>query len=388
MDKKFLKTYFICAAATLLFAFLLWNWKDTAGFAGFVLHAFRPVIIGVVFAFLLNRSFERIKRLLHRLFPGMKPGHCNAVAVAAVYFLLLGALAAILWVVIPRLIDSFNLLASNLDGYYQNAVAVTERLMSFGGHNWWKELKLEQELLNLTKELPSILQGLFSGVASAVTGTVGTVADCVIGLVLSVYGLAQKQRLLRQASRLLRAVAGKHAERVAGFFSLIARTFSDYLNGQLVEAGILGLLCFLGMTLLGFDYAVLISVLAAVTNLVPVVGPIAGAVAGAFILFLTDPVKALWFLAFMILLQQVEANFIYPRVVGASVGLPGIWVLASVVTGGSLFGVAGMLFAVPAASVIYQTVKGYVLRRCGPEPPDRSEEELILYQNGKTKPKN
>lgn len=140
------------------------------------------------------------------------------------------------------------------------------------------------------------------------------------------------------------------------------------------------------MSLFGFDYAVLISVLAAITNLVPIIGPVVGAAAGAFILFLSEPAKALWFLIFIIVLQQIEANFIYPKVVGESVGLPGIWVLISVVTGGSLFGIAGMLFAVPSVSVLYRLIKRYVSRKCGPEPPDDGKKELIVYQNEKKKP--
>ncbi len=386
MDKKFLKTYFFCVTGTLLLAFLLWNWEDTAGFLRFVLHAFRPVVIGAVLAFLLNRPFERLKKLFCWAFPSLRPKTNNVLAVVTLYILLIGVLAAVLGIVVPQLIKSFHLLVSNLDSYYQNAIAAAEELMRFGGHNWWDELQLEQKLLDAAKYLPHLLQALFSGMAAAVSGVAGTVADCIIGLVISIYGLAQKNKLSEQGRRVLKAFLRKRSAAAAEFLSLFSHTFSCFFSGQLVEAGILGLLCFVGMSLFGFDYAVLISVLAAITNLVPIIGPVVGAAAGAFILFLSEPAKALWFLIFIIVLQQIEANFIYPKVVGESVGLPGIWVLISVVTGGSLFGIAGMLFAVPSVSVLYQLIKRHVSRKCGPEPPDDGKKELIVYQNEKKKP--
>ena len=387
MDKKFLKTYFFCVVTTLLLVFLLWNWRGAAGFLGFLLHAFRPVVIGLVFALILNRPFKRICQLYHWSFPRLKPKLSNILALATLYLLLLGAAAAIIGFIMPQLWHSINLFADNLETYYHNIKSLTAKALTFGGHNWWEELELEKQLTKLVAGLPDMLQQAFSGLTAAVTGIAGTVTDCAVGLVISIYGLAQKKRLLYHAGRVLRAFLKKsHYDAVTEFLLLAAGTFSNFFSGQLTEAVLLGVLCFAGMTVLGFDYALLISVIIAISNLVPIVGPIIGTVPGALILFLIQPVQAVWFLVFIIILQQIEGNLIYPRVVGGSVGLPAIWVLISVIVGGSLFGLYGMLFAIPAVSVVYELLKRYVEAKVPRSPSDSTDsKELLVYQKKQQK---
>ena len=381
MDKKFLKTYFFCAVTTLLLIFLLWNWKGAAGFLGFVLHAFRPVIIGLVFAMILNRPFLRVCQLYRWSFPRLNPKIVNILALITLYLLVFGAVAAIMGFIIPQLWESINLFAGNMEAYYNNIKKLTAGALTFGGHNWWEELELEKRLTELAGQLPAILQKMFSGLAATVTGIVGTITDCIIGLVISIYGLAQKKRLLSHASRVLRAFfKEKQYQKITEILSLSVGTFSRFFSGQLTEAAILGVLCFAGMKMFGFEYALLISVIAAISNLIPVIGPIIGTIPGALILFLIKPSQAVWFLVFIIVLQQIEANIIYPRVVGNSVGLPAIWVLISVIVGGSLFGLLGMLFAIPAVSVLYELLKRYVGRKVPKQEKEDGKKELILFQ--------
>ena len=139
--------------------------------------------------------------------------------------------------------------------------------------------------------------------------------------------------------------------------------FSGFVSGQLTEAVILGVLCFLGMSLFGMEYALLISVIIGLTNIIPIFGPIIGTVPGALILLMVEPMKAVWFVVFIVVLQQIESNLIYPKVVGGSIGLPGIWVMFSVLIGGSLFGLPGVLLGVPTFAVIYTLIARAVKKR-------------------------
>jgi len=380
MDKKFLKTYFFCVIGTLLLAFLLWKWRDTASFIGFLFGVFRPVIIGVVIASLLNRPFERIKGVYSALLPKISPKTKHILAVITLYLLLFGILAGILMVVIPQVYDSIRRFVDHLEEYYQNITDTAESLLSFGGHNLWQELQLEEKLQSFIRELPDFLQKASSRIADTFGKIIGGIADASVGIVLSIYGLSQKEKLARQAKQILKAFVGeKYVSHTIRFFSLVGHTFSGFFSGQLTEVMVLGVLCFLGMTLFGFEYPLLISVITAVSNLVPIVGPIVGTIPSVFILFLTEPRQAIWFLVFIIILQQLEANFIYPKIVGGSVGLPGMWVLLSIILGGSLFGISGMLFAIPTVSVLYQLLKQYVAARTVPELLDDGREELAVF---------
>jgi predicted PurR-regulated permease PerM len=146
---------------------------------------------------------------------------------------------------------------------------------------------------------------------------------------------------------------------------LSATTFTGYVSGQVIEAGILGVLCFIGMCIFGFDYAPLISVIIAVCALVPIAGAYIGAIVSALLLLMIEPMQAVWFLIFLLILQQLEGNLIYPRVVGTSIGLPGIWVLAAVTVGSSLLGFAGLIVGVPLAAVLYTLLKRNLHKREG-----------------------
>ena len=391
MDKKFLKTYFICAAGTLLIAFSLFHFREVASLLQTLLMAFRPVLIGALAALVLNRPYEKLKKLLKWLFRRLPQKAVNLMVLALLYLLLAGIVTLILLFVLPQLYASISGFVENINGYYENIRAAAEKALTFGGHDWWQELRLEEKLGALTQKLPGFLEKAFTGLMSALSGIIGTVTDSVIGIVISIYGLQQKERLAGHATRLMKALfRPQHCRGLTDFFTVSARTFSQFFSGQLTEAGILGVLCFAGMTLFGFEYAILISVITAVSNLIPLVGPIVGAVPSTLILLLVKPSQALWFLVLLIILQQLEANLIYPKVVGGSVGLPAIWVLISVVVGGSLLGITGMLFAIPAVSVLYQYIRRYVNKKYGPpktdppQPKQPGKEKTIVIEGNQT----
>ena len=196
----------------------------------------------------------------------------------------------------------------------------------------------------------------------AVTKTVVTaIVNTVLGIAIAVYLLAQKEKFKGQFGRAINALfEPTRAKKVKEIASLTNKTFTKFIVGQLVEACILGTLCFIGMLIFKMPNAGVVSVVVAVTALIPVFGSFIGAGVGALLILFISPIKAIWFVIYLIVLQQFESNVIYPRVVGKSVGLPSVWVLIAVTIGGRIFGVPGMLFSVPICTVIYILFKRYV----------------------------
>lgn len=217
----------------------------------------------------------------------------------------------------------------------------------------------------LTQKAMSLMQdwgsGLLSSGGGLVGGVISGVSTFVIGLIFSFYVLLQKEKLGRQGRQVLYALLpAAWADRALEVLSLAGRIFSSFLSGQCLEAVILGTLFVVAMTLLRMPYALLVGVLIALTALIPVVGAFIGCIAGALLIAVTNPWQAVGFVALFLVIQQIEGNLIYPHVVGSSVGLPSIWVLAAVTLGGKLMGIAGMLFFIPLCSVFYALFRGFV----------------------------
>ena len=232
-----------------------------------------------------------------------------------------------------------------------------------------------------------MLEGLLASITNAAThvmtvttSIISMFVTLVLAVVFSIYMLAGKETLLDQGRRVLRAyLPAQYAGAVSDVIQLTATIFTNFVSGQLIEACILGGLCAMGTFFIQADYAPLIGVIVGVSALIPVAGAYIGAILSAFLLVMVSPVRALVFLIFLSILQQIEGNVIYPRVVGTSIGLPGIWVLTAVTVGGGLFGLLGVLLSVPVASVLYALLRRDVDRRLNAgqeeqtsEPPEQS----------------
>ena len=193
---------------------------------------------------------------------------------------------------------------------------------------------------------------------SVTTTVLGLALNLLLGLVFAIYGLLQKEILAKQFTKLLHAaLKPEWVNFIISTAKLTDRIFSNFIRGQLTEALVIGGLCFIGMVLFQFPHALVISALVGTTALIPVFGALIGTLLGAFLIVMISPIKALWFILFIVILQQVEGNLIYPKVVGDSIGLPGIWVLAAVTIGAGTYGIMGMLIGVPLSSVIYTLLK-------------------------------
>ena len=365
MDRKTFHNLMVLIsyAALLVLVVLRLNWVIILIHQ--VLSALKPVLLGFAIAFVLTRPCAFFERAFSRLLP-QKRSAAAGLAVLSSYVCLVLAVALIFTFILPQLYDSVMTL---IDRIYENLPAMQEALndvlrrLSLTGSDLVGVLPSLNDVVNgvvntLTSTLPHLLSFTGNVVSKSVT--------LITALVLSIYMLAGRKRFAAQFSRLLQAYTSPAVARtIKQVATLTADTFTRFVCGQLIEACILGSLCFIGMTLLGFPYAPLISVIIAVSALIPVAGAYIGAILSALLLVMISPLQALGFLLFLVVLQQLEGNLIYPRVVGNSIGLPGLWVLTAVTVGGGLFGLWGMLLSVPAASVCYTLLRQDVKVRTG-----------------------
>lgn len=373
MDKKLFRSLLLLITFTILLIFVIVKFDALWDLVAQVVGIFTPLFIGVAIAFILDRPCAFFKRLYDRPLGRTRAAKLSIpLAVVSSYLALFAVIAAVVSFVLPQLAASFQLFAANVGGYIQTAQVWLNDLA--------ERLNLESalSLLNLNlSSLDSLIKNMINGALSAVSGVAGQVftftsslisviVTAVLAFVFSVYMLAGKEKLLSQCRRVLEAYLPKGLYGgIMDVARLTANTFAKFVSGQVIEACILGSLVCIGMLLLRLPYAPLVGMMIGVSALIPIVGAYVGATLSALLLAMVNPVQALIFLVFLITLQQVEGNVIYPRVVGTSLGLPGIWVLGAVTVGGGLFGFLGMLLSVPVASVFYTLLRRDVHARLG-----------------------
>ena len=364
MSKNLFRSLIALITYTVLLCLFLVHADRVAGALGGVLSACKPLFVGFAIAFVLDRPCKFFLRTYEK---GLPKRFCRPLAVLSAYISLFAVLVAVISFIIPQLLDSIELFISNLNGYMLSLQALWDAVVKRLDVEYLQSLDLTglsdilRRMGNAAMEtLTNAGQRLFS-----ITGAlVSFVVTGVLSLVFSVYMLSGSQSLLRQCRRLVLAYLPEHLGRaLLSVAALSADTFTRFVSGQALEACILGGLCFAGMVVLRLPYAPLVGVIIGLSALIPVAGAYIGAILSALILVMVSPMKALIFLVFLLILQQVEGNVIYPRVVGTSLGLPGLWVLAAVTVGGGLFGFLGMLLSVPVTSVLYTLLKSDVARR-------------------------
>ena len=334
---------------------------------GWVLGILTPFLLGGAIAFILHVPMRAIER---HLFPNAKRGAGLRRPLALVLTLVavIGVLALAGGVIGPGVRDAVKSIVSQVP----DALARLEKqLMSL--EQYLPQIQDVVESLaidwrSLSQKAISLAQAWGGSLLSSGSGFIGNVVSgvstFVIGLIFSFYILLQKERLARQGRQVIYALLPlRAADRVLEVLRLTDRTFSSFLSGQCLEACILGAMFVVAMTIFRMPYALLVGVLIALTALIPIVGAFIGCGVGALLIAVTDPWKALVFVILFLVLQQIEGNLIYPHVVGSSVGLPSIWVLAAVTLGGKLMGVVGMLFFIPLCSVLYALFRDFVKGR-------------------------
>ena len=352
--------HYIIRALLLLivFAWALVNHDIVLRFLGKTLALFTPFLIGGVIAFLLNVVLRPLECCWNKVCRKAPAKLTRPVCLTASTVLVMGILFAVVFMMIPSLQES-------VDEFIQNMPVYVEEI-----GRWWTgvvqfaakynivlpEYTIDADLLmeKVTALISDEGNDILTVTWGAATSVLSVLLDVFLGLVFALYLLAKKEVITAHLKNLIVTVLPKKkAQRLLSIASLTNQTFTNFISGQLTEAVIIGVLCFFGMLILGIPYAGAVSAFVAVTALVPIFGAWIGGGLGAFLILLADPGKALWFVLFLLVLQQVEGNLIYPKVVGKSVGLPGLLVLMAVTIGGEAFGILGMLFGVPVCAVLF-----------------------------------
>lgn len=370
MERKKTKTILFIITFTILLYLGLQNIGVVAGAVQFLVRLLSPFIIGLCIAFIVNvlmraleeRVFTFMQRSKRKLVRKMRRPLCLVLSI----LIILGMIAFLLIMIVPEIQRTVQTIASSMPTYILEAQNWVNSMAEKLGLPW--EIVSD---INWSKAVSAVTSYLQEHGASIFNTTIGVTTSVFVGLfnfilgfVFAIYLLMQKEKIGEQFKRLLYAYIKK--ERVDKFLSVMSlaqNVYSRFVTGQLTEALIIGVLCFIGMLIFSMPYATLISTLIAFTALIPMIGAFIGTAIGALLILMVDPIKALWFVVFIIVLQQFESNLIYPRVVGKSVGLPGIWVLAAVTIGGSLFGIGGILLSVPLCSVLYTLLSNAIENR-------------------------
>lgn len=364
-SKNIKKILFIIFCGSVIFA-AVQNFSSVTGFLGTVLSFFKPVITALCIAFVLNVLLTVLETKVFKFMKNSKKKFVvklqRPLCLLLTYLITFGIIAVLILIIIPDIIDTVVYLFEKLPSFITEARA------------WLEDLLIRFDIP--TDSLPDFkfdftafantLKDLFSGYSGKIFGdavnitssVVNGIFDTVFSVVISVYILAQKENIGHFVKRLIKAFVPERASSLIYHVSHTASgSFSKFISGQLTECVILGVLCYIGMLIFRFPNAAIISVLICVTALVPIVGATIGVVIGFLLILITNPIKALLFVLFFLILQQVEGNLIYPKVVGKAVGLPGIIVVSAVLVGGNIGGVFGTLIAVPTCAVIYTLLK-------------------------------
>lgn len=354
----------IRAGITIVVVYLACTyWHPLTGVLGVALSAASPLFVGAVIAYVANILMAFYER--HFFVKSKKPIIPKIRRPACMALAFMTAVVAVVWMlttVIPELARCVDMIISSLPGAISKGYAWLDERFQVGALLAEWNLSAPSADFDWRSAITSAVNFVMTGVGgavdaavSAVSSVFSTVVTLFLGIVFAIYLLAGKEKLAAQFIRVSRTYLGeKLTSRILYVLKVLNESFHSFIVGQCTEALVLGALCFLGMMIFGFDYALTISVLVGFTALIPIAGAYIAAVAGAFMIFVNSPLQALLFLIFLVVLQQIEGNLIFPRVVGSSIGLPGVWVLAAVTIGGGVMGIPGMLIGVPLASALYR----------------------------------
>lgn len=356
----------VIAFAVALFVGL-WHLGDVLGALRLALRMISFFLVGLSLAFILNtpmrlletRLFPPLDRRLGKRWARLR----RPAAVTLTLLLFLALVLLVVFMVIPQLGRTIAILADEIPSFFAGINDWLDALATQYGASLAALQEIEIDWAKLGEAAVSLLQGgagsFLSGTVNAAGSIVSGLFNFVVGMILAIYVLLSKEKLAGQVRRLLYAyLPEKRADRFLEITAKANDTFSHFITGQFMEAVILGVLCFIGMSIFGFRFAPMVSVLVGVTAVIPIFGAFFGCIVGAFMILVNQGLlKAVWFLVFFIILQQIEGNLIYPHVVGKVMMLPGLWVLVAVTLGGNVAGIAGMLVSVPIAALLYTLLR-------------------------------
>lgn len=356
MKDKTRKDIIIIISYIALVIFALVNFSKILAFLGKVISIFSPFLLGIILAFVLNVLNNFIEK---KIFGKIKPSKIwnkikRPLCITLSLILVFLTIFFVMNLLIPQLKNSASLFTDTLPAYKEDIIGILNRFdVDESTVN-----KVGEYLDNFGKVITDYIKGnskdVITVTTEVATSVVNIISKGIITLVFAIYMIAQKETLSRQINKVMKAyLKPKTINKINTVGTLANKTFSNFVTGQCLEALIFGSLVFVGMLIFRFPYASTIGVLLGFTALIPIFGAFIGTAVGFILIMMVSPVKAILFVVFIIVLQQIEGNLIYPRVVGKSIGLPGMWVLLSVTVGGSIGGILGMLIATPLCSLLY-----------------------------------
>jgi predicted PurR-regulated permease PerM len=359
------KTLLRVGIGVFLLYLCIYYWDTIAVLLQSACSAATPLLLGFGIAYFVNilmSFYERVffpKSSARAVLKSRRP-----ISLILAFSSLLLILLFVYLLIVPELVSSVQLIGMELPAAWNQAMAWLQekvdaerwaQIQGFLGDSTWDWQSITQKVVDW---FVSGFGGVMGTMTAVISRTLSTMVTLLLGIIFAVYLLAGKEGFLRQVDRVSKYyLKPSWYQKLRYVVAVLHNSFHRFVVGQCMEAVILGALCTLGMYLFRFPYANMVGTLVGFTALIPVAGAYIGASVGAFMIFTVSPLKALFFLLFITILQQLEGNVIYPRVVGGSIGLPGIWVLAAITIGGGLFGIVGMLLGVPLAAALYQLLR-------------------------------
>lgn len=383
---------FIVLLLLVMCVFLFLNYNDFGGYIKKFFSILSPVLLGMFFAYLLNpvvRFFEN-KAFAFVTKNGGRRRLARALSVTCTYVIVLIALAGFVALVAPQIVSGYADLSSNMSNYIKT---IQGWLTSLAGTNEYISQiveKLTTYLSELLGRLSELITQLIPGITKAISSIITIIKNSFIGIIMSIYFLLAKERLCAQANKIAKAcMSEKKYDSFIKNIVIADKSFGGFISAKILDSLIIGVICFFSMALLGMPYYPLISLIVGVTNIIPFFGPFIGAIPGVFIIFITDPTKALWFIVLILLIQQLDGNVIGPKLIGSSIGLEPVWIIVSITLMSGLLGFTGMVFGVPLFAVLYIFIKNGIENKLKEKgmPEDTSEYYTTeagkqIYQEG------
>lgn len=388
LNKKNIRKILLIITYTILLCFAIIKFDVLLNVLGYILNLLKPFIFGFCIAFILNIPLSRIEnsfrkkdnkkkkvsnsRAKHEELATKKQKRTNpklrVLSIILSLLIFIGIIFLTLFLVIPEFINTISIFKDSIPSAFNTCQEWARDLMSSNPEIVEKINEFKPDWQQIYDEAGTWIKSMASGIIGVSIDVIISIFSGIInffmGIIFAVYMLMQKEKLTCQLKRVIRACMPEDkAQRLMYIGHVTNDTFKKFFGGQFVEAILLGVLCFIGMSIFKMPYALTISVLVGVTALIPVFGAFFGTAIGAILILAVDPMQAIWFVIFIIVLQQIDGNFIYPKIVGDSVGLPGIWVMLAVLVGGNSLGIIGMLIGVPIASVVYKLIREYVQKK-------------------------
>lgn len=374
MKKKEMKRYGFIALLALIVCIAVRNFSVVSGLLRTAFSALIPLITGCIIAYIFNiimNFYEKhyFPKKRSRLVRRSRRPVCVGLAFASAGLIII----LVTNIVYPELVKAVKLIYDEIPPFFAEVQKFAETALKEYPEIQEFIKSFEPDVMSITEKIGSGAYDVFDSLISIIGSTVSIVTNAVIAIIFALYLLLRKDKLHSDIVRFQHAYLNETiTRRMNHIFGIAHDTFQSFFVGQFIEAIIIGSLCFIGMTVLRLPYSAMAGTIVGVTSLIPIVGALIGAVISAFMIFTVNPMQALIFIIFLVILQQVEGNLIYPKVVGTSVGLPGIWVLASVTVGGGLFGILGMLLGVPVCATAYKLIFEILERR------ERSQVAVIV----------